>query len=221
MNISKNVVPIKKVLPKYIEEDKCNLYLKGLNFAYIDSQDIYEKSLDALIKGNNNECLKIMIFGLDMDRKYTPLLNLCRTMLFGLSDLLKTSDFETCKHKYKNFKDQKSSLLKKINDLNDKINDLDNKLDDVREKSEELRPTSFITKKLFLFYRLALRKTEPVKQEYIFEKNNSALVIEKLQDEILKLDKLIEIEEVTQILKLIVEICATPIRFEWTLSNSN
>lgn len=221
MSLLRNTVPIKTVLPKYIGEEKSDLYLKGLNFAYIDSQDIYEKCLDSLIKGDNNQCLKIMIFGLDRDRSYTPLLNLCRTMLFGLSDLIKTTDFEKYKYKYKSFKDQKSSLLKKIDDLNKKINDLESKLENIREQSEELKPTSFISRKLYFIYRFALRRAEPSKQQYIFEKKNSALVVEKLHEEITNLDKLIEVEDVIQILKLIVEVCSTPIRFEWTLSNSN
>lgn len=221
MSRLKNVVQIKKVLPQYIGQAKSNNYLKGLNFAYIDAQDIYEKSLNALIRGHNEECLKIMIFGLDIDRSYTPLLNLCRTMLIGLSQLLQNNDFDTYKHKYKNFKEGKNSLLTKTKDLNSKITDLEKKLEEIKQKSEELKPNSFISTKLFIFYKMAVKKFEPVKKQYISEKDGYESIVEKLQEEISMLDKLMELEEVIQILKLIVEVCTTPIRFEWALTNAD
>ena len=119
-NVSKKLVQIKKVLPTVLTEDRADNYLKGLNFVYLGAQDIYEKSLSALMNGETENCLKFMIFGLDVDRTYTPLLNLCRTMLFGMSDILKNSDYYLYKQKYKDLKEAKISLMKKVNDLHNK-----------------------------------------------------------------------------------------------------
>lgn len=217
MNTSKKNVPIKKVLPSVIGEEKSDQYLKGLNFAYIDSKDIYEKSLAALMSGDTETCLKLMIFGLDIDRSYTPLLNLCRTMLFGLSDILKDGDFETYKHKYKDFSAAKISLTKKIDDLIIKIDNLKIKIDEIEEKVEGIKPKFFSFQKLYVIYKLKMRKIEPYRNQYASEKDNYELLVKKVEKEMAPIDRLVSIEESMQVLNLIVEVCTVPVRFEWAI----
>ncbi|MBC7473707.1 MAG: hypothetical protein H7263_05405 [Candidatus Sericytochromatia bacterium] len=214
-NVSKKLVQIKKVLPTVLTEDRADNYLKGLNFVYLGAQDIYEKSLSALMNGETENCLKFMIFGLDVDRTYTPLLNLCRTMLFGMSDILKDSDYYLYKQKYKELKEAKISLMKKVNDLYNKKQELQSKIDLLEDKIENHKPTFFTIKKLYLIYKIVLRKAKPSIQEYSFEINSCDLVIDKLKKEINDLENLYNLEENIQILKLIVEICTIPIRYQW------
>ena len=61
-------------------------------------------------------------------------------------------------------------------------------------------------------------KTKPSIQGYKFELDNCNLVIEKNQQEINELDNLYTLEEHLKILKLIVEICTVPVRFQWASS---
>lgn len=217
MNITKKFVQIKKVLPNIIGQEKSDKYLKELSFVYIDSQDIYETALSSLMNGETDQCLKFMIFGLDIDRNYAPLLNLCRTMLFGLSDILRAGDIDIYRSKYKNFENAKLSLNKKVSDLKVKLDDLDNKINSIEEKIEEAKPQFFSPKKLYFIYKILSRKVEPTRQEHIFERNNTNLVIQNIEKEIAQLDRIINIEDSMQVLKIIIEICTIPVKYEWAI----
>lgn len=218
MNTYKKLIPIKKVLPSVIGNERADNYLKGLNFVYLGSQDIYEKSLAALMNGETENSLKLIIFGLDYERGYTPLLNLCRTMLFGMSDILKDGDFDTYRHKYKDFKSGKLSLMKKVDELYTKKEELQAKIEELEQKIDDTKPKFFSIKRLYFIYKLVLRKLQPSIDEYNFEIENCDSVIEQLQQEISNLERLQSLEEYITIIKLIVEVCTVPVRYEWAIA---
>lgn len=217
MNITKKFVQIKKVLPNIIGEEKSDKYLKDLNFVYIGSQDIYENALNHLMNGETDRSLKFMIFGLDIDRNYAPLLNLCRTMLFGLSDILRAGDIDIYRSKYKNFENARISLIHKISDLKIKVADFEERISSIEEVIEESKPQFFSPKKLYIMYKLISRKLEPSKQEYVNEKKNTEIVIKSLEKEVAQIDRIISIEDSMQVLKIIVEICTIPVKYEWAI----
>lgn len=215
---TKKHVLIKKVLPTIIGEERSDNYLKGLNFVYIDAHDIYEKSLNSLMSGETELCLKFMIFGLDYDRKYAPLLNLCRTMLFGMSDILQEGDFDTYKHKYQYLNKGKLSLMKKVDKLYNEKEGISSKVQELEIKLEDAKPQFFSLKKLYFTYKLSYKELKPIIDKYNNEIKNIDIAITGIQDEITTLQRLSNLEEYVKILKLIVEVCTVPTRFEWALN---
>lgn len=210
-------VLIKRVLSTVITEERSDNYLKGLNFVFIDAHDIYENTLNSLMNGETELCLKFMIFGLDYDRKYAPLLNLCRTMLFGMSDILKEGGFETYKNKYQDLNKAKLSLMKKVDKLYNDKEAISEKLQELESKLEDKKPEFFSFKKLYLIYKLTHKELKPSIDKYSDELKNIDLAISGIQEEISTIQRLSNLEEYVKILKLIAEICTVPTRFEWAL----
>src|SRR5688572_5230956 len=97
---SKEAVPLKRVLKSLLGETKSVRYLQGLDFAYVDSTDIYQGALANLLNGNTEKTLKCVIFGLDLDRDNTSIIHLARTMLFSLSEDFYESDGDLYRQKY-------------------------------------------------------------------------------------------------------------------------
>ncbi len=216
--MSKNFIQIRKVLISTIGEEKSKPYVVGLNFVFVDSKDLYEKSLDALINGDTEKSLKYLIFGLDNDRGYTPLLNLCRTIMLGLSDILTDNDFDTYKHKYKSFKGGKISLLKKIDEIKSKRNNLKVSVNQIEEQIEKSKPSFFSFFKFSFLHKKNLKKLKPILEGYHADIKECNDEIEKVEQEIKHIEKLTSLDGYVKILNLIVEVCTVPIRFEWSLA---
>ena len=118
---SKDAVPLKKVIASSLGNIKSPKYLLGLDFAYADSNDIYQGALSNLLNGNTEKTLKCLIFGLDLERENTSLIHLARTMLFSLSEDFYESGGGVLRQKYSNLEKAVLGLKNKIGNLHDEV----------------------------------------------------------------------------------------------------
>ena len=207
---NKEAVPLKKVVKNILGNIKSNKYLQGLDFAYIDSNDIYQGALSNLISGNTEKTLKCLIFGLDIDRENTSLIHLARTMLYSLSEDFYESGGDLFRQKYGSLEKTKIQLAKKKEELNIDISLLEEKL---KEKKTELEKNTSLMFKLF--------KAKNLKKEISFDESNISLKkseYEILEVEYDKSNSLERIEEYIKVLGVILEVCIFPARFSWALN---
>ena len=212
MKSKEAAVPLKKVLKSVLGNTRAMKYLHGLDFAYIDSTDIYQGALANLLNGNTEKTLKCIIFGLDLDRDNNSIIHLARTMLFSLSEDFYESDGELYKQKY-------SDLNKACEQLNNKINGLKKELEEATEEIDDLETTIQLAKAhVFLFF---FKKAKLIKQlqESKIKISNLNSEIGRLEDEFININMLTKIEEYMRVLGVVIEVCIFPIRFNWALSN--
>lgn len=209
----KNVL-IKKILPSVIGEARASHYTEGLSFVYAGPEDIYDNAFSALMAGDTESCLKYMIFGLDVDKNYLPLLNLCRTTLFGMINILKESDAQEYIDKYSSIKSAKNALLKDLKDITSKQQETQEKIDELENKLEMLKPSFFSFNKFFIVYFFSKRKIDAQIKEYQFDIESGEKIVAKMEKEYKKVNRLALIDEYLQILQLIVEVCTIPGKYE-------
>lgn len=211
--MKKESVPLKKVILKTLGEVKSAKYLKGLDFAYIDAEDIYQNALSNLLNGNTEKTLKCLIFGLDIDRENLSLLHLARTMLFSLSEDFHEGKGDIYRQKYNNDLNKAlEQLSKKLENENKKIEELNHQID-LKNKEIEVAKKNFIT---FLFKRSRLNSEF---KSLELQKINLSSEIENIENEIDAVNYLIKIEDYMKILSIVLEVCIFPSRFFWVLSN--
>lgn len=210
MKSKEEAVPLKKVVRSVLGNIKSPKYLHGLDFAYFDSNDIYQGALSNLINGNTEKTLKCLIFGLDVDRDNTSLIHLARTMLYSLSEDFYESGGDIYRQKY-------SDLTKAVDQLTVKTERFK---EDARKKGEELEAVEAeieLKKKSFLYF---LKKAKLIKnlQSVRLELSNLNSEYIKFQDDLEKVSLLEKIEEYMKLLGVILEVCIFPARFGWAAS---
>ena len=210
MKSKEEAVPLKKVVRSVLGNIKSPKYLHGLDFAYFDSNDIYQGALSNLINGNTEKTLKCLIFGLDVDRDNTSLIHLARTMLYSLSEDFYESGGDIYRQKY-------SDLTKAVDQLTVKTERFK---EDARKKGEELEAVEAeieLKKKSFLYF---LKKAKLIKnlQAVRLELSNLNSEYVKFQDDLEKVSLLEKIEEYMKLLGVILEVCIFPARFGWASS---
>ncbi|MBC7472836.1 MAG: hypothetical protein H7263_00985 [Candidatus Sericytochromatia bacterium] len=207
---SKESVSLKKVISNVMGDLKSPKYLQGLDFAYIDSNDIYQGALSNLLNGNTEKTLKCLIFGIDLDKDNNSLIHLARTMLFSLSEDFHESGGDIYRQKY-------SDLGKAIKQLNQKLEKITDEYNTKIALMDEIKETIEKKKKSLLFF---LQKSKLNKQFELnrIESNSMPGQIIKLEEEIEKVSFLEKIEEYTKVLGIVLEVCIFPARFSWTLT---
>lgn len=207
---AKDAVPLKKVVRSVLGNMKSPKYLQGLDFAYIDSNDIYQGALSNLINGNTEKTLKCLIFGLDVDRDNTSLIHLARTMLYSLSEDFYESGGDIYRQKY-------SDLTKGVEQLSVKTERFK---DDSKKKSEELEFTEkeIETQKKSFFFFLKKNKLNKKVQTIRLELSNINNELSKFSEDLEKVIVLEKLEEYMKVLGVILEVCIFPARFGWALT---
>ena len=214
-------VPIKSVIREVFDKDKSDNYIKGLSIAYADVKDIYEYGMNYLMNGETTETIKCLIFGLDYDRFYKPLLHLTKTMSYGLSERLFDEDAQAVRRKYDNFERARKLLNKKLKELKEKLKDANAKVYQANKEIDDIKPQFFSLKRLFILYIFKKREFENTLARHIRARNDLQRQVDDLELEISNIDHLSKIEEYSKILRLILEICAYPSRFKWALMTKN
>jgi predicted nuclease with TOPRIM domain len=208
---SKEEVSIKKVIRSLLGNVKSPRYLHGLDFVYVDSNDIYQGSLNALLSGDSEKTIKCIIFGLDLDRDNNSIIHLARTMMFSLSEDFHINEGHMLKQKYGDFERASEQLQKKIEKQRQEISLLEEKEKESEEKITKAQKNflTFIFKKSILTTELKLIQVEiRTKQRELVEKEDT-------REQIISL---IKIEEYIKILSTVTEVCIFPSRYAWALS---
>lgn len=210
MKSKEEAVPLKKVVRSILGNIKSPKYLHGLDFAYIDSNDIYQGALSNLINGNTEKTLKCLIFGLDIDRDNNSLIHLSRTMLYSLSEDFYESGGDIYRQKY-------SDLTKAVEQLTVKTDRLK---EDIRKKTEELEELEkdFEIQKKKLFFFLKKKTLTKNIQALKVDINNIINEYEKFFEDLEKVSLLEKIEEYMKVLGVILEVCIFPARFGWAMT---
>lgn len=207
----KEAVPLKKVVKSVLGNIKSQKYLQGLDFAYIDSNDIYQGALSNLISGHTEKTIKCLIFGLDLDRENNSLIHLARTMLYSLSEDFYVSEGDIYRQKY-------SDLSKAVDQLTTKT---DNLREEIRKKGEAIEETEkeIEEKKNSFFFFLSKGKLNKKLITFRFELSNANSELSKLSDDLEKVILLEKIEEYMKLLGLVLEVCIFPARFTWATNS--
>lgn len=212
--MKKESVPLKNVLLKTLGEVKSARYLKGLDFVYIDSNDIYQGALSSLLNGNTEKTIKCIIFGLDLDRENLSILHLARTMLFSLSEDFHDGKGDIYRQKYNN------DLNKGLEQLNEKFKKCKKSLEELDEKIELKSKEIEIAKKNFFTYFFKRTRLNSELNSLEAQRVNIMSEIGLIEQEIEDISNLVKIEDYIKILSLILEVCIFPSRFSWALSKS-
>ncbi|MFN8576921.1 MAG: hypothetical protein U0354_08685 [Candidatus Sericytochromatia bacterium] len=208
---NKEAVPLKKVVKNILGNIKSNKYLQGLDFAYIDSNDIYQGALSNLISGNTEKTLKCLIFGLDIDRENTSLIHLARTMLYSLSEDFYESGGDIYRQKY-------TDLGKAVEQLTTKVENLK---EESRKKGEAIEFTEkeIEEKKKSFFYFFSKGKLNNKLTTLRLELSNTNTELFKSSEDLEKVTLLEKIEEYMKLLGVVLEVCIFPARFTWIMSS--
>lgn len=209
--MKKTSVPLKKVIKEKINSSKVSKYLSGLDFAYADSNDIYQGALANLINGNTERAIKCIIFGLDLDRNNNSIIHLSRTMLFSLSEDFYESGGDLYRQKYGSLEKSMIQLSKKIESLSAECELNQEKINELNKQLEA--NNSIIFK---LFKKNNLKKEINIKEINLLEKNQELQVLIKDIEVVLSLER---IEEYIKVLGIILEVCIFPARFAWVIEN--
>jgi hypothetical protein len=207
----KEAVPLKKVIKSVLGNTKSPKYLQGLDFAYIDSNDIYQGALSNLINGNTEKTLKCLIFGLDIDRDNTSLIHLARTMLYSLSEDFYESGGDIYRQKF-------SDLGKAVEQLTVKTERLK---EESRKKGEIIQETEkeIEEKKKSFFFFLSKGKLNKKISTLRLELSNTNTDLFKSTDDLEKVSLLEKIEEYMKLLGVVLEVCIFPARFTWAINS--
>lgn len=207
---SKDAVPLKKVIASSLGNIKSPKYLLGLDFAYADSNDIYQGALSNLLNGNTEKTLKCLIFGLDLERENTSLIHLARTMLFSLSEDFYESGGGVLRQKYSNLEKAVLGLKNKIGNLHDEV--------EIKEALiKQLELTIENGQKSFFFFFKRKRLTKQLQVAKI-ELSNLTSELGKLEDDFEKVSFLERVEEYMKVLGIVLEVCIFPARFSWAMA---
>lgn len=208
--MKKTSVQLKVVMKETVGFSKINKYLSGLDFAYVDSTDIYQGALANLINGNTEKAIRCIIFGLDLDRENNSIVHLSRTMLFSLSEDFYESGGDLFRQKYGSLEKTKMLLTKKSEDMETEISAMLEKLELLNKNITENKSIMF---KLF--------KAKNIKKDIDFLLSNISLKkaeLEIIQNDTEKSKSLERIEEYIKILGVVLEVCIFPARFAWALN---
>lgn len=212
--MKKESVPLKNVLLKTMGDVKSAKYLKGLDFVYIDSNDIYQGALSNLLSGNTEKTLKCLIFGLDLDRENLSILHLARTMLFSLSEDFHEGGGDIYRQKYNN------DLNKGLEQLNRKLEKENKKIEELDEQIDLKNKEIDSSKKNFIMFFFKKSKLNSELNSLESEKVNLSSEIDNIKNELDNIITLVKIEDYMKILSVVLEVCIFPSRFTWALSKT-
>lgn len=209
---AKDSVPLKNVIRSVLGNLKSPKYLHGLDFAYVDSTDIYQGALSNLLNGESEKTLKCIIFGLDIDRENNSIIHLARTMLFSLSEDFYESDGHIFKQKYGDFEKSSEQLKKKVANLKKEVESLRQKLEAAEFLIEQ-------TKKSFVSYFMKKGKLNKDLTEIRLTYTSQRDELSKQEEALEKIKYLEKIEEYIKVLGTVLEVCIFPSRFAWAISS--
>ena len=209
-----DMVSMKKVVTETLGEENSSKYFRGISIAYESINDIYEQTVQYLIKGNTEMVIKCLIFALDINRNYKPLLNLSRTMLWGLGQKLDRMDYEDFKSKYGESSKAKKAIKKKVK-INKQI--IKKELKIIKQNQFELDNAPSMAS---IFKYLAFNFGR--KEKLLREVKASEKVILSKENEFDELKKRLEeikditiVEEYVNIMRIVIEVRLFPDRFVW------
>lgn len=209
--MKKTSVPLKKVIKEKVGASKVNKYLSGLDFAYADSNDIYQGALANLINGNTERAIRCIIFGLDLDRDNNSIIHLSRTMLFSLSEDFYESGGDLYRQKFGSLEKSMIQISKKTEDISSKCEFNEEKISDLNKQLES--NNSIIFK---FFKKNNVKKEISVLEIELLERHQELQVLKNDMDTVTSLER---IEEYIKILGIILEVCIFPARFAWAIEN--
>lgn len=215
--MASDTVKIRNILPSILGQEVAKSYIMDSGFIYSSFKELYESSLDFLIKGDTEKSIKYVVFGLDLDRNYKPLLNLCRTILMGLATIIKDSDFNDQKRKYKDFKKAKLTLSKTADEIREKIDELETTIQDAEEKIRDAKPSFLSFTRLYTVYVFKLNKFQTLIKNLKEELAECETELNEIIVTMAKIEKLDLIETYIRVLNIIVEVTIIPSKYEWAL----
>jgi hypothetical protein len=215
--MASDTVKIRNILPSILGQEVAKSYIMDSSFIYSSFKELYESSLDFLIKGDTEKSIKYVVFGLDLDRNYKPLLNLCRTILMGLATIIKDSDFNDQKRKYKDFKKAKLTLSKTADEIREKIDELETTIQDAEEKIRDAKPSFLSFTRLYTVYVFKLNKFQTLIKNLKEELAECETELNEIIVTMAKIEKLDLIETYIRVLNIIVEVTIIPSKYEWAL----
>ncbi len=228
MKPTKKLVSIKKIILSSLGKDKAEKYLHGIDIEYenavvsTDTVNIYQDALVHLVNADMEKAINYIIFGLDLNRNDTLLFNLCKNMVFILSQHMAENNADFLKQKYGTTLQKASPLIQnKIKEYHKKLETNFSNLGNMEDEIENSKPTFFSFNKLYLFYYLKKRKLAlPIKnlKENITSISKKS---DKLKSDGELISNLIQIEEHINVLRIIMEVCILPSRFEYLLTKND
>lgn len=220
-------VSIKKVLQTTLGKSKSEKYLKGIDrteMLYLidprvsdkeNANKLYHATLSKLVEGNMEKALNYIVYGLEIDRDNKLIFSLCKNLAFSLDKQVQDNSEEIKKHRYSEDTEMNSNIIKvKIEELEKTIEREESKLDKLEKELYQSKPSFFSFNKFFITYQIKKRYLKPqikeLKESEIYNKEE----VEKLRNELIKVEKLLTLEEYLKIVSLLMEVCIFPVRFE-------
>lgn len=220
-------VSIKKVLQTTLGKVKAERYLKGIDrhemLFLIDprisdrenANKLYQATLAKLVDGNMEKALNYLVYGLEIDRDNKLLFSLCKNLAFSLNKQVEDNSDQIKRHRYSEDTEMNSNIIKvKIEELERTIEREENKIDKLEKELYDSKPNFFSVNKFFITYQIKKRYLKPQIKDLKESEHYNKEEVEKLKSELVKVDKLLILEEYLKTLSLLMEICIFPVRFE-------
>ncbi len=211
---------IKNVISKKFGTRNSKKYIEGISIAYSHVSDIYELAAKSLTEKKIEAAIRFMIFGLDINREFKPLLHLCKTMLTGFSQKLYESNYESIRIKYNSLVEYEKITKEKLRKITDQNDDYQEKINELEEFIEKRKPSFFSLKNFALIYYLTKSKKKNEISRIIRLQNSLEEEIFVVEKELKHIKKLVILQEYQNISRTIIEVCLFPMKYSWTLNNN-
>jgi hypothetical protein len=178
----------------------CKRYLRTFNFGSDPkADDIYAMALKFLNQGETEICISYIIASLDVDKDHNPTFHLAKTMLFSLGEEFERSEGNIYKQKH-------NDLHKYFKLIEKNIEKLESELTSSKNSLKQLESETGIFAKM---------KNKSKIAELNFQIPEISEKLDKNKKEYKKLIYLLQIEEYTKVLSLMLEVITFPSRYSW------
>ncbi|GIW21284.1 MAG: hypothetical protein KatS3mg068_0291 [Candidatus Sericytochromatia bacterium] len=189
-----------KAIKGTFEPAICKRYLRTFNFGpEPKADDIYSMALKFLNQGETEIAISYIIAALDTNKDHNPTFHLAKTMLFSLGEEFDKAQGNIYKQKH-------NDLHKYFNLIEKNIQKLENDLTSSKNTLKQLESETGIFAKMKNKSKIAELNTQITEISENLEKNKK---------EHKKLVYLLQIEEYTKILSLMLEVITFPSRYSW------
>lgn len=178
----------------------CKRYLRAFNFGpEPKADDIYSMALKFLNQGETEICVSYIIASLDIDKDHNPTFHLAKTMLFSLGEEFEKSEGNIYKQKH-------NDLHKYFTLIEKNIEKLENELTSSKNSLKQLESETGIFAKMKNKSKIAELNSQIPEVSEKLDKNKK---------EYKKLVYLLQVEEYTKVLSLMLEVITFPSRYSW------
>jgi hypothetical protein len=224
MKTIKKLVPLKRIILSSLGKSKTEKYLLGIEIQYensvinTDTVNIYQDALVHLVNSDMEKAINYIVFGLDVNRNDRLLFNLCKNMVFILSQHLAENNADFLKQKYGTTLEKAFRLIQnKLKEYEKKLESLYSELEEMEEEVHNSKPTFFSFNKLYLLYYFKKKKLTPQIQSLKTNIDTITKKVNKLAQDVDKIEKLTQIEEHISVLRIVLDVCIFPAKFEYAL----